>query len=534
MSLANFQKPYSTAEAERGKFVVLDDANMQTTYNYPSGSRGKYAMLVKDIDTPGRSATSVSAFGEPIAVSMTPVIQLDGIYGLPNSRFEKFTSGTGFVSANDLMEVSTGIGAYGYGVLRSRRTVRYRPGQGALARFTAKFSEGTSGYIQRAGFFSQEQAIQVGYQDENFGIIKQSGGKAQIMELNLISAAAGNENVSIVLDGTLYSVSATNVGLSGNVAEIGNQEYSGWTVNHYDNSVYFLSQSLGLKTGSFSLSSNGSLSGTFHVQTSGVADSVTFIPQSAFNLDKLDGTGTSGMVLNPQTLNVYQINFRWLGAGEIRFAIEDPCSGDMFFFHHIHWANRYDIPHIANPSMKVGYVAASLGGTGTDISVGGASILGGIEGSIISNYFPIAVTHTRSDTMNVANAVYHVLSVKNNIIVNDSVKKINLREILPQSLAASMSTSSSAPATIYLYLDATTSSVLTFEVVGECTSYSRTPTIITGGTVIGVYAVGGASDINIDLTALRLVIPPNSNLSVGVSCGNNITRAAIGLMYIED
>ena len=40
---------------------------------------------------------------------------------------------------------------------------------------------------------------------------------------------------------------------------------------------------------------------------------------------------------------------------------------------------------VDNPSLKVGWVAASLGGTGTDIYVSGGSMLGAIEG-LVANY----------------------------------------------------------------------------------------------------------------------------------------------------
>ena len=69
-------------------------------------------------------ATHRSAFGEPLAVPITPVIQLDGLYGLLDKNFETFT-GPSIVGSVDgsasvtgtLMEVGTGDG-YGYGVLR--------------------------------------------------------------------------------------------------------------------------------------------------------------------------------------------------------------------------------------------------------------------------------------------------------------------------------------------------------------------------------------------------------------------------------
>ena len=41
----------------------------------------------------------------------------------------------------------------------------------------------------------------------------------------------------------------------------------------------------------------------------------TFITSGSFNIDKLDGSGPSGMVLDPQKGNAYQIGYQYLGFG---------------------------------------------------------------------------------------------------------------------------------------------------------------------------------------------------------------------------
>src|SRR6056300_1728137 len=81
-----------------------------------------------NIISPG--ATSKSAFGEAIAIPITPVLQLDGLYGLDPRQFETFTAtGGAATTTNTLMQCSTGTSIGGYGVIRSARAVRYRPGQ---------------------------------------------------------------------------------------------------------------------------------------------------------------------------------------------------------------------------------------------------------------------------------------------------------------------------------------------------------------------------------------------------------------------
>lgn len=78
----------------------------------------------------------------------------------------------------------------------------------------------------------------------------------------------------------------------------------------------------------------------------------TFIPQSTFNIDKLDGTGKSGMIWDPSTLNIFYIAFGWLGAAPIEFGIATE-GGKWVPFHRILYPNLYTSPSAYNPSMPL-------------------------------------------------------------------------------------------------------------------------------------------------------------------------------------
>lgn len=80
-------------------------------------------------------------------------------------------------------------------------------------------------------------------------------------------------------------------------------------------------------------------------------DSISFVSQSSFSEDVLDGTGKSGMTLDVTKLNVFEIRFQYLGAGEIQFCIEDPNTGKFFVFHKISYANQNNKPSCRNPNF---------------------------------------------------------------------------------------------------------------------------------------------------------------------------------------
>ena len=48
---------------------------------------------------------------------------------------------------------------------------------------------------------------------------------------------------------------------------------------------------------------------------------ITKVPQSAWNIDKMDGTGPSGYVLDIAKMQMTYIDYSWYGAGTIRFGM---------------------------------------------------------------------------------------------------------------------------------------------------------------------------------------------------------------------
>lgn len=480
-------------------------------------------------------ATFRSAFGEQVHVPITPVIQLDGLYGLNSNKFETYTSGTGITTCNTLMTVKSGTGAYGYGVIRSKRVVRYRPGQGALARFTAEFDTGRTGYTQRAGFFTQEQSLTVGFNTNGqFGVLRENGGKAHVHKFNITSAASGTETITVTLAGTATTITIPSGTTTQNATSIGTSSFNGWNVDYDDSQVVFLSNSLGPKSGTFSITSSGTLVATASTAQSGVTQTEYWTYQEDWNIDTLTGVGgtanPSGVTLNPQKLNVYQINFRWLGAGEMRYAVENPLNGDMIFFHHEHYSNRNTDVHLDNPSLKIGYVAAELSGSsGIGVTVSGASMLGAIEGLVNPTNYPIAAYSSRTDNIS-ANTITHVLSVKGSLLSNN---KINTRELIINKIAIGAVASAAAPCLVYLYLNPTTTSKLNFTPLSDASSYSTTDAVVSG-TPIAVFSVATGSPQTIDVTDLRIVIPPKTILSLAISSSSILTRIDSGITFIED
>jgi hypothetical protein len=490
-------------------------------------------------------ATGRGAFGEYAVSEITPVVQLDPIYGLPTNSFQtySFTSGIG-TTRNSLFVAETGTSAYGYGVVRSKRFLRYRPGQGGVARFTACFTNPTVGVTLRAGFFSQESALQVGFNTNGrFGILRQYGTKAEIRRLTITTAASSSGISTVVLNGTSYNVSLVNdsADTSATAAKLGfSTSYATHIPDQRDNTIVFLANSVGPQTGNFQFipGTTGAV-GTFTTIQTGVNATEEWTYQEDWNLDNLTGVGgtsnPSGVTLDTTKLNVFQINYRWLGAGEQRYAIENPINGDMIFVHHSHYSNKHTTPWVDNPSFKIGYVAANLSGVGiaSTASVCGASLMMGVEGKIIQNVYPSsAFRSTAGLTGNVAN---HLITIQNPT-TNNGV--LNSREIIMKGLSGTFN-SGNAPAEVFVFLDAplaTGSHIFKTQPGGNSIALvsEATGTISeTTNTPILSYAIPSSGSLNIDLSSYRIVVSPGSNISLAIRA-SNVTATNASLIWEVD
>lgn len=128
-------------------------------------------------------------------------------------------------------------------------------------------------------------------------------------------------------------------------------------------------------TDGFFFGYNGSSFGVLRRQNG----SENWVAQTAWNGDKFNGSGTSGVTLDPTKGNVYSIRFQWLGFGAIEFYIENPSTGEATMVHRMAYANANDNPSIYNPSLPLSAKVLNSG-ISSNIVLQTTSAMGFIEG----------------------------------------------------------------------------------------------------------------------------------------------------------
>ncbi len=537
-------QPENTTDYDHPRDPNLND--LHNSMEYDLGGKPMIRVAAK-LSGPG-IAGQVSAFGEPLAISPTAVVQLDAIYGTTTDVIQTYNNGTesSAGAVNGMFRVRTGTTQGGYGVLRSKRFIRYRPGQGIQCRMTAGFTTGVAGSLQFAGLANQENRVGFGFNGTRFGVVRSSGGKATILTMVMNTAPNAGQTATITLNGVAYTVALTAGTTAQAVTQITNRVggYGGWLMQQTDGAMLWLAPTLGPMNGAFTFTSTGNVTATFTMVQTGVAQTDHWTYREDWNIDKLDGsaaidTNPSGMLLDPTKLNVYQIAMRWLGAGVISYAVEDQTSGTIIYVHREHYTNQYTRPHTDNPSFKITYVANNTTNN-TNLEVYGASIYGAIEGTIHLN--ELTRSYSSSKTNLSQNVVHHLLTIKNSVVTNGLAGAnngnyvINTKEAIVKSL--SVSVQSNDPSQVFLYFEPSTFSAQhEYYAIPRCNEVESTVTGTFNNTIdtpiyTGLCGINGT--INIDLSAYRITVPPGSWLSIAIKGTAAITASSAALVWSED
>lgn len=95
----------------------------------------------------------------------------------------------------------------------------------------------------------------------------------------------------------------------------------------------------------------------------------TFIAQSSFNVDPLDGTGPSGFTLDTEAFNTFRLSYIWYGTNLIRYQVLN-TNDEWITFHEISNVNSQTTAAFGNP-----YLPMSMGQINLGITTGTADEL---------------------------------------------------------------------------------------------------------------------------------------------------------------
>jgi len=417
---------------------TLDDGDKKTQVVALAGVKDNQKLSLIPVTQEGHVEVALHGprlpFGSIHTENLAPVFQSDGTRGI--NTFSMITStglgagvgsGSGSVTASgNKLVVSTGTTSLSFASLQSRRRLKYRPGQGVVGRFAGSFSDPVANSYLVAGFGTAESTLAFGYNGTTFGILYSTGGVREVHTFTVTTASTATNDYVMTLPNTAtVSITATNNGSTTQTAyEISKGTFPGWKASAVGATVVFVADSAGDKSGSFSLtqpSAGTPAAGSDAETLTGVASTDTWIPQTSWNGDVMDGSGSdsnpSGFDLDPSKNNVYQIHVQYLGAGPLTFYIEatyaDGNQPDFVRVHTINFPNTSTSVSLSQPNFPFLAAAYSAGST-TNISVSIGSFAGFIEGEA-KNLGPRFSYDVDASVTSSTSAYVPIFTVKNSI-----------------------------------------------------------------------------------------------------------------------
>jgi hypothetical protein len=237
------------------------------------------------------------------------------------------------------------------------------------------------------------------------------------------------------------------------------------------------------------------------VERSLVTGSVTesVIEQSAWNTDKMDGNGPSGITLNIAKAQILFMDIEWLGLGTVRMGFV--IDGNFYVCHKFHHANLIISTYITTASLPLRYEITNTGATS------GVSTLKQICSSVLSeggyelrgSQQAVGTPITTPKTLTTAGTFYPVVSIR--------LKSTRLDAI---AVATALSAIGNTAANFnWQVVSAGTTTGGTWVSAGANSSveYNITGTSFTGGRVIasGYFTATASTSVSVDILRAALL-----------------------------
>jgi hypothetical protein len=469
------------------------------------------------------------AFGELLTSHKTPIVQIANKYHIDPANLnvlETFEATGGSADNNgNLFRCQTGTSAGGYGVIRSKDTLNYRPGQGVEALFTAAFTTGIATSLQFAGMFSLTETLAFGYDGADFSIIHEYDGQPEIQLITVTVTGAGT--CTVTLDGTASAgITVTNTDVQTNAREIADglkadTLANSWRFEQIDDKVFCVAKSVGDKTGSMLISGG---------VTANIVEDLQGVAKSSGNVAQASWDNTPFTDFDPTYINLYKIQFGYLGAANINFFIYNPATAEFELVHAIEWVNVNTGLSLGSPNLKVGWTSASLGSSGTNLTVTGGSAAMFLEGDeVVKNN-----TFADVDTVaSVGTTLTNLITIKNRVVYGDHY---NLGKAFP--LLVSIDNEHNKGLIVEVFRNPDVAGVVNYQYEDEWNSIivvDKAGTTVTNGTLIDAFVVAANSSEVVDLTQLNTELLPDDTFCISAkTVSGTATNTTVGITWKEE
>lgn len=257
----------------------------------------------------------------------------------------------------------------------------------------------------------------------------------------------------------------------------------------------------------------------------------TAVNQSSWNLDKLDGTGASGITLDESKHQLWVIDYIWHGAGPVRFGVH--IGGRIIYVHQVLAGNTLASPFTRTAINPIRFEIENTGTAASATTMDVVCITSASEdgGNRLVPAYQFSASNGQT-AKSVSTSLIPIISIRPKLTLNSLVNRAPIVPISFEVLTA-------APYLDYYLVINPTLTGSSFVSVGanSCVEYDTSATAYSGGTVVysgyttnAAKGGGGIADVE-DLVLLGLDIAGATadilTIVARANNNNNSTYAAI-------
>jgi len=229
-------------------------------------------------------------------------------------------------------------------------------------------------------------------------------------------------------------------------------------------------------------------------------------------------------------LNVYQIAFQWLGAGEITFFIEDPESGTFELIHRIQQANSTTFTSIDNPSLPIRAYVKNTGNT-TNLTLRTPSATGGLEGRVENDSLQ-TVRGVDTIVESVGTTLIPILTLSSPTVYFTKENRITLYPSF-LSVAASGNAASNVRVSIWKNASLTAAVPVNVDVNATPAQVDDSASALSGGAKLTGLSLDGVDKELISLKDSSISIRPGESLTIAAIASGSV-ELSVSMTFVTE
>lgn len=260
-------------------------------------------------------------------------------------------------------------------------------------------------------------------------------------------------------------------------------------------------------------------------------DTLTTVVQANWD-DPMDGTGASGQTMDHTKLNVFFIQFQYLGAGAIYLWMEH-SDGSMHLVHTIKYANLNTEPSVHNPNFHFAMWVNNKATT-SDMVLSSSSYAYFIEGKTRHTELQTPTFATGEQTKGGVTTELNIVTIRNK---TSYVSKTNFIDVFMLGVQASIEAGAANNlGSVRLVKNATLGGTPSFTDINTSDSivdFDVAGTTVSDGLSLGSFPMAGKNDkVGGILADLQIILAPGDTLTVAGKSANSATINA-GFVWHE-